>query len=33
MQKTLAEIAKLVNGKLQGQYDENLIITGATGID
>lgn len=33
MQKTLAEIATLVGGELQGQYDENLIITGATGID
>lgn len=32
MQKTLREIAALVDGKLEGQYDENLIITGATGI-
>lgn len=32
MQKTLAEIANLVSGKLCGEYDENLVITGATGI-
>lgn len=32
MKRTLAEIAKLIDGKLCGDYDENLIITGATGI-
>lgn len=32
MSKTLAEIAKLVDGQLSGEYDENLVITGATGI-
>ena len=32
MKRTLAEIANLINGKLCGDYDENLVITGATGI-
>ena len=32
MKITLAEIANLINGKLCGDYDENLVITGATGI-
>lgn len=32
MKKTLAEIAKLIDGKLEGNYDPNLVITGATGI-
>ena len=32
LKKTLGEVAKLVNGKLCGEYDENLTITGATGI-
>lgn len=32
MTKTLAEIAKLIDGEIQGSYDANLVITGATGI-
>ena len=32
MAKTLIEIAQLIDGKLQGEYDKDLVITGATGI-
>ncbi len=32
MTRTLGEIAKLIDGKIQGNYDTDLVITGATGI-